>query len=96
METSTAGLYTIQRERSRVRAARLLDAWIAGDRRRLDHELSYHVDGDPAQNHEDEREELLLSLMRQMRSEPDLYASRAEKLHLGVWFDILARLAEPE
>jgi hypothetical protein len=84
------------RDSSRLRAARLLDAWVSGDRRRLTRELSdLAAPGSGCEGGEtnDGREELLLCVVRQMRSEPDLYASRAEKLHLGVWLDLLAHLS---
>jgi len=81
---------------TQIRAARLLDAWIAGDRRRLDYELSQWHEGDFAAQGEDGREELLLCLVRQMMDEPDLFAPRTAKLHLGVWIDMLAHLARPE
>jgi hypothetical protein len=91
------------RESSQIRAARLLDAWIAGDRERLDFELSQWRDGDlvmrgspSASSNDDGRDELLLCVVRQMMSEPDLYASRSERIHLGVWMDMLAHLAESE
>jgi hypothetical protein len=85
-------------ETNQVRAASLLDAWIAGDRQRLDYELNEWREGDLAMEGEgdDSREELLLCVVRQMMDEPDLYASRSEKLHLGVWIDILTRLAGHE
>jgi hypothetical protein len=83
-------------ETTRVRAARLLDAWIAGDRQRLNFELSHWREGDLAMNDEGHggRGELLLCVVRQMMDEPDLYASRTEKLHLGVWLDLLSHLSE--
>jgi hypothetical protein len=87
---------------TQIRAARLLDAWIAGDRHRLDYELSHWREGDFAaqgedgEEGEDGREELLLCLVRQMMDEPDLFAPRTAKLHLGVWIDMLAHLARPE
>jgi hypothetical protein len=85
-------------ETTQVRAARLLDAWIAGDRLRLDYELSQWREGDLAMDGEggDSRKELLLCVVRQILDEPDLYASRSEKLPLGVWIDMLTHLAEPE
>ena len=84
------------RESTRVRAARLLDAWVAGDRQRLAFELnSLTAQGEECDDleNEDGREELLHCVARQMMSEPDLYGSRAEKLHLGVWLDLLAHLS---
>ena len=81
---------------SRVLAARLLDAWIAGDRRRLCYELSLWREGELAAESGDDRWELLLGIVRQMMGEPDLFAPRQQKLHLGIWFDLLAHLAETE
>jgi len=85
------------RESSRVRAARLLDVWVSGDQQRLIIELTDMANpgtGSEAEETDKGREELLLCVVRQMMNEPDLYASRAEKLHLGVWLDLLAHLAE--
>ncbi len=105
MEASTAEIHASGREPirirqtgegSQVRAARLLDAWIAGDRQQLDYELGQWRDDDLLSEREDGREELLLCVVRQMMNEPDLYASRTEKLQIGVWLDMLTRLAEPE
>lgn len=105
MEASTAEIQTSGREpilirqtgeSSQVRAARLLDPWIAGDRQRLDFELSQWRDCDQLAEREDGREELLLCVVRQMMNEPDLYASRTEKLQIGVWLDMLTHLAQPE
>ena len=79
---------------TQIRASRLLDAWIAGDRQRLDYELSHWREGDFAMEGDDGREELLLCLVRQMMDEPDLFAPRTAKLHLGVWVDMLVHLAE--
>jgi hypothetical protein len=83
--------------KTQVLALRLLDAWIAGDRRRLDDELKCCAglsDGTTEIN--DEREELLHYLAQQMMDEPDLFAPRNAKLHLGVWIDMLVHLAEGE
>jgi hypothetical protein len=105
MDASAAELHTNEvglspdlqtRESTRARAARLLDAWVAGDRQRLAFELNnLAVQGGECEDaeNEDGREELLLCVARQMLSEPDLYGSRAEKLHLGVWLDLLAHLS---
>jgi hypothetical protein len=90
--------------KTQVLALRLLDAWIAGDRRRLDDELKRcaGLSGGAAQSGEattgidDEREELLQYLAQQMMDEPDLFAPRTSKLHLGVWIDMLVHLAEGE
>ncbi len=69
MEASTAEIHTNEREPirirpagegSQIRATRLLDAWIAGDRQRLDYELSQWRDGDLLAEGEDGREELAL------------------------------------
>ena len=71
-----------------ARAARLLDAWVGGDRGRLDYELSQFRMGDSPME-ADDREDLLCFLARQMMDEPDLFAPRTTKLHLGVWVDML-------
>jgi hypothetical protein len=82
---------------TQIRAARLLDAWIAGDRRRLDYELKRWRSGDVAVSEGiDGRAELLDCLVQQMMDEPDLFAPRTARLHLGVWIDMLVHLAEPE
>ncbi len=85
---------------TRVMAERLLNPWIAGDKRRLESEMAKWREGvftlqrqDVA---EDGRGELLLCLVQQMMDEPDLFAPRSEKLHLGVWVDLLVHLAHPE
>jgi len=74
----------------RVRAARLLDAWVAGDRQQLAFELNdlatHGVEWDG-------RQEMLLSVVREMMKESDLYISRTEKPRLGVWLDLLAHLS---
>lgn len=90
------------RTETQIRAGRLLDAWIAGDRRRLDYELSRCQERDfPARGNEDRdcedgSEELLLCLVQQMMNEPNLFAPRSVNLHLGVWIDLLAHMARPE
>jgi hypothetical protein len=77
-----------------ARAARLLDAWVGGDRGRLDYELSQFRKGDcPIEA--DDRDDLLCFLAQQMMDEPDLFAPRTTKLHLGVWVDMLVHLAHP-
>jgi hypothetical protein len=81
---------------SQILATRLLDAWIAGDYRRLDYELRPWKQDDFHAGDEDDRLEVLRSLVEQMAAEPDLFAPRAEKLHLGVWIDLLEHLAKPE
>jgi hypothetical protein len=82
--------------KSQILAARLLDAWIAGDCRRLNYELRQWNQDDFHVGDEDDRLEVLRSLVQQMAAEPDLFAPRAEKLHLGVWIDLLEHLAKPE
>jgi hypothetical protein len=79
-----------------LRAIRLLDPWIAGDRRRLDYEMRQWNEGTFELDGDDGRAELLFCLVQQMIDEPDLFAPRSEKLHLGVWVDLLMHLAHPE
>ncbi|HYA17021.1 MAG TPA: hypothetical protein VEF06_06125 [Bryobacteraceae bacterium] len=89
---------SLRRTSTQRKAGRLLDSWIAGDRRRLDDELQQWRDGKLTEKDpEDEgREELLRCLVEQMMEEPDLFAPRSEKMHLGVWVDLLLHLAHPE
>jgi hypothetical protein len=89
---------SLKRTSTQRKAERLLDSWIAGDRRRLDCELQQWRDGKLTEKDpEDEgREELLRCLVEQMMEEPDLFAPRREKMHLGVWVDLLLHLAHPE
>jgi hypothetical protein len=79
------------------KALRLLDPWIAGDRRRLEMEMGQWREGVFALNRacDEGREELLLCLVQQMLDEPDLFAPRSEKMQLGVWIDLLMHLAHP-
>jgi hypothetical protein len=89
---------SVRRTSTQLKAARLLDSWISGDRRGLDHELNDWREGrlietDPT---DEGREDLLRCLVEQMMDEPDLFAPRGEKLHLGVWVDLLVHLAHPE
>jgi hypothetical protein len=79
-----------------LRAVRLLDPWIAGDRRRLDYEMRQWSEGGFELDGDDGRAGLLFCLVQQMMDEPDLFAPRSEKLHLGVWVDLLMHLAHPE
>jgi hypothetical protein len=83
-----------------VMAERLLNPWIAGDRGRLEAEMGKWREGiftlQPAGSQDDGRAELLLCLVQQMINEPDLFAPRTEKMHLGVWVDLLVHLAHPE
>jgi hypothetical protein len=92
---------TLQSERTpEAMAAQLLDPWIAGDRRRLEFEMEKWRDGTLSLGRtgadDDGRGELLLCLVQQMMGEPDLFAPRSEKMHLGVWVDLLVHLAHPE
>jgi hypothetical protein len=89
--------------RSKAHALRLLNPWISGDRRTLEFELNRWREGTFGLNSErvdaesnDGREELLFCLVQQMVDEPDLFAPRDEKMHLGVWVDLLSHLAHPE
>ena len=49
-----------------------------------------------ARKRDEGQEELLLCLVQQMMDEPNLFAPRSAKLHLGVWIDLLVNLAEPD
>lgn len=83
---------------TQLKARRLLDSWVSGDRQRLELELRLwqEVRLEPVAADDDGREDLLGCLVDQMMGEPDLFAPRAEKLHLGVWVDLLVHLAHPE
>ena len=104
METNTGELHAKTHESqpcrrsartgSQVQAAQLLDAWVAGDRRRLDHLFNQCREENFIGERQDGREELLQYLALQMKNEPDLFAPRTTKPHLGVWIDTLKHLAE--
>jgi hypothetical protein len=81
---------------TQLKATRLLDAWVAGDRRALEYELSQWRAMDLEIEGAEEREHLLFCLVQQMMDEPDLFAPRSEKLHLGVWVDLLTHLTGAE
>jgi hypothetical protein len=84
------------RTATQLKATRLLDAWVAGDRRALEFELNQWRAIDLGIESGEEREYLLLCLVQQMMDEPDLFAPRSEKLHLGVWVDLLTHLTGTE
>lgn len=83
---------------TQLKARRLLDSWVAGDRYRLELELRLWAESRfaPVATDGDGREDLLGCLIDQMMGETDLFAPRSEKLHLGVWVDLLVHLAHPE
>ena len=83
---------------TQLKARRLLDSWVSGDRQRLELELRLWQAGRRAAvaMDDDGREDLLGCLVDQMTGEPDLFALRSDKLHLGVWVDLLVHLAHPE
>ena len=83
---------------TQLKAQRLLDFWVSGDQRRLEAELRHWRDHgiNQAVSNEDGPADLLRCLVSQMMDEPDLFAPRSEKLHLGVWVDLLVHLAHPE
>jgi hypothetical protein len=88
----------LKRTSTQLKAGRLLDSWVSGDRRSLEHELRQECDSEPEDGSPEGegREELLRCLVDQMREEADLFAPRTEKMHLGVWVDLLVHLAHPE
>ena len=90
-EQRRCGLRT--RTANQAQAAQLLDAWIAGDRRRLDQIFSQFRETDLIGEGQGDREELLLCIALQMKSAPSLFEPRIAKPQLGVWIDMLTHLA---
>jgi hypothetical protein len=78
---------------NQAQAAQLLDAWIAGDQRRLDHLFSQFRETDLTGESQDDREELLRCVALQMKRSRSLFESRTAKPHLGVWIDTLTHLS---
>ena len=75
-----------------AQAGQLLDAWMAGDRCRLDQILCRFSETDLFRDGLDEREELLRSVAKEMRNSRDLFEA-ASKPHLKAWFGMLTHLA---
>ena len=95
-ESGSNQMESDQAAQTQFRASQLLNPWIAGDRRQLDYEMRRWREGNFALDSNDGRAELLSCLVQQMMDEPDLFAPRSEKMHLGVWIDLLMHLAHPD